>query len=108
MISPDILAGKAEFDALRVKLNSFESGVSGARQQALGSLDRASTELHVALLAIAIGLALVVAGLATVLRVTAIRPVHVLAAEARGSPTATSATRWPRPGRGRYAAWPPT
>jgi signal transduction histidine kinase len=83
VVSPDILAGKAEFDALRVKLNSFEAGVSGARQQALDSLDGASTELHVALLAIAIGLALVVAGLATVLRVTAIRPVHVLAAEAR-------------------------
>ena len=83
VVSPDILAGKAEFDALRVKLNSFEAGVSGARQQALNSLDGASTELHVALLAIAIGLAVVVAGLATVLRVTAIRPVHVLAAEAR-------------------------
>src|SRR6202035_5256516 len=83
VLSPDILAGKAEFDALRVKLNSFEAGVSGARQQALDSLDGASTELHVALLAIAIGLALVVAGLATVLRVTAIRPVHQLAAEAR-------------------------
>ena len=35
------------------------------------------------LLAIAIGLAVVVAGLAVVLRATAIRPVHVLAAEAR-------------------------
>ena len=83
VVSPDILAGKAEFDALRVKLASFEAGVSGTRQQALNSLDRASTELHVALLAIAIGLAVVVAGLAIVLRVTAIRPVHVLAAEAR-------------------------
>ena len=49
-------------------------------QQALASLDDASDELHVALLAIAIGLVLVVAGLAVVLRNTAIRPVHVLAA----------------------------
>jgi signal transduction histidine kinase len=83
VVSPDILAGKAEFDALRVKLAGFEAGVAGARQQALDALDGASTELDVALLAIAIGLALVVIALATVLRVTAIRPVHVLAAEAR-------------------------
>jgi signal transduction histidine kinase len=83
VVSPDILAGKAEFDALRARLNSFEAGVSDARTQALSSLDGASTELHAALLAIAIGLAVVVAGLAAVLRVTAIRPVHVLAAEAR-------------------------
>ena len=83
VVSPDILAGKAAFDALRVKLNSFEAGVSATRQQALSSLDRAATELHVTLLAIAIGLAVVVAALAAVLRVAAIRPVHVLAAEAR-------------------------
>jgi signal transduction histidine kinase len=83
VVSPDILAGKAEFDALRVKLDSFEAGISGTRLQALSSLDGASTELHVALLAIAIGLAAVVAGLAAVLRITAIRPVHLLAAEAR-------------------------
>jgi signal transduction histidine kinase len=81
--SPDILAGKTEFDALRGKFATFEADVSGTRQQALSSLDEASTELHVALLAIAIGLAVVVAGLAVVLRATAIRPVHVLAAEAR-------------------------
>jgi signal transduction histidine kinase len=83
VVSPDILAGKAEFDALRVKFASFQAGVSDARTQALSSLDGASTELHVALIAIAIGLAVVVTGLAAVLRVTAIRPVHVLAAEAR-------------------------
>jgi signal transduction histidine kinase len=83
VLSPDILAGKAEFDGLRVRLASFEADVSGVRRQALSSLDRASNELDVALVAIAIGLAAVVAGLAAVLRATAIRPVHVLAAEAR-------------------------
>jgi signal transduction histidine kinase len=83
VVSPDILAGKAEFDALRVRLASFESVVSGARTQALDSLDQASTELHVVLLVIAIGLAVIVAGVAAVLRGTAIRPVHLLAAEAR-------------------------
>jgi signal transduction histidine kinase len=81
--SPDIPAGKAEFDALRVKLANFESNVSETRRQALGSLDQAATELHEALLGIAIGLAVVVTGLAFVLRATAIRPVHALAAEAR-------------------------
>jgi signal transduction histidine kinase len=83
VVSPDILAGKAEFDALRGKLALFEAEVSTARMQAVSSLDRSSEELHVVLLAIAIGLALVVAGLAVVLRATAIRPVHLLAAEAR-------------------------
>jgi signal transduction histidine kinase len=83
VLSPDILAGKAEFDALRVKFAGFQTGISAIRVQALSALDQASTELHVALLAIAIGLVVVVAGLAVVLRATAIRPVHVLAAEAR-------------------------
>jgi signal transduction histidine kinase len=83
VVSPDILAGKTEFDALRVKFAVFEADVVSTRHEALSSLDQASTELHAALLAIAIGLALVVAGLAAVLRATAIRPVHVLAAETR-------------------------
>jgi signal transduction histidine kinase len=83
VVSPDILAGKAEFDALRGKMTSFQTDVSGARQQALSALDQASTELDVTLLVIAIGLVVVVTVLAVVLRATAIRPVHVLAAEAR-------------------------
>jgi signal transduction histidine kinase len=83
VVSPDILAGKAEFDSLRVKLASFEADVSDGRRQALNSLDQASNELDVVLLVIAIGLAVVVAGLAVVLRGTAIRPVYVLAAAAR-------------------------
>jgi len=83
VVSPAILAGKAEFDALRVNLADFESAVSSQRQQALGSLDRASADLEAALAAIAIGLVVVVVALAIVLRVTAIRPVHVLAAQAR-------------------------
>jgi signal transduction histidine kinase len=83
VVSPDILAGKAEFDALRVKLGVFESDVSGTRAQALVSLDDASDQLHAALFGIAIGLVLVVAGLALVLRATAIRPVRQLASEVR-------------------------
>ena len=46
-------------------------------------MNQASTELDVALLVIAIGLAAVVAGLAFVLRAAAIRPVDLLAAQAR-------------------------
>ncbi|HEX4093213.1 MAG TPA: ATP-binding protein [Trebonia sp.] len=82
-VSPDILAGKAEFDALRVKFAVFEADVSSTRGQALTSLNEASDELHAVLIAIAIGLVLVLGGLALVLRATAIRPVHQLAAEAR-------------------------
>ena len=83
MVSPDILVGKTEFDTLRVRVAGFESVVSAARTQALASLNRAATELRAALIAIAIGLVMIVAGLAAVLRVTAIRPVYRLAAEAR-------------------------
>jgi signal transduction histidine kinase len=83
VVSPDILAGKAEFDALRLKFAAFQAAVSSARTQALASLDDASDALHIALLAIAIGFVAVVAGLALVLRNSAIRPVHRLAAEAR-------------------------
>jgi signal transduction histidine kinase len=81
--SPDILAGKSEFDALRADLTRFEAEVSTLRQQALTALDRASNELEVALAAIAFGLVVIVGGLAVILRNAAIRPVHVLAAEAR-------------------------
>jgi signal transduction histidine kinase len=83
VVSPEILSGKAEFDAVRSKLNVFETGVFATRQQALGALDRASSDLDAALIGIAIGLAVVVAVLALVLRRAAIRPVHQLAAEAR-------------------------
>jgi signal transduction histidine kinase len=81
--STDLLAGKAEFDALRARLAGFEAAVSGERQQALRALDRASNELKAALLVIGIGLAVIVAALALVLRTTAIRPVNQLAAQAR-------------------------
>jgi signal transduction histidine kinase len=83
VVSPDILAGKTEFDALRSKLDVFESSITATRQQALNALDTASSELDVTLIAIAIGLAALVTVLALVLRRAAIRPVHLLAAEAR-------------------------
>jgi signal transduction histidine kinase len=83
VFNSDILAGKTEFNAVRTRLASFEQAVSGTRMQALGALNRSSDELDAVLLVIAIGLVLVVAVLAFVLRATAIRPVHVLAAEVR-------------------------
>jgi signal transduction histidine kinase len=82
VISPDILAGKTEFDSLRAKIAVFEAVVSGAHGQALSSLDRASSETDSVLLAIAIGLVSVVVVLAIVLR-AAIRPVGLIGAQAR-------------------------
>jgi signal transduction histidine kinase len=82
-LGPDALAGKAEFDTLRVKLARFEADVSGIRRQELSALDQASNGLDAILLVIAIGLAAAVAGLAIVLRAAALRPVHLLAAQAR-------------------------
>jgi signal transduction histidine kinase len=81
--SANDLAGKNDFDAFRRKFAVFESEVSSARMAAQHSLNRASDELDVSLVVIAIGLVVVVALLALVLRATAIRPVHRLAAEAR-------------------------
>jgi signal transduction histidine kinase len=83
VVSPDIVAGKAEFDTLRAKLAGFQANVADTRRQALTSLHQASDALDVTLLVIAIGLVVVVAVLAVVLRASAIRPVYVLAAQAR-------------------------
>jgi signal transduction histidine kinase len=83
VVTPDILAGKAEFDSLRGKFATFQADVSGIRQQALSSLDHASAELDATLLVIAVALTAAVAGLAVVLRATAIRPLDGLSAEAR-------------------------
>ena len=109
VVSPDILAGKAEFDALRVKLDAFQADV--VERPAARRWPRwtdASTELDVALLAIAIGLSVVVAGWPS--SCAPPRSARCTGSPPRrgGSPTAISATRWPRSGRGRSAAWPPT
>jgi signal transduction histidine kinase len=82
-VVPSFEQANTEFDALRVKMAIFQTDVSGARHQALDSARQASTELDVVLLVIAICLAVVVAGLAAVLRAAAIRPVDILAAQAR-------------------------
>jgi len=83
VVSPDIVTGKAEFDALRTRLTAFEAGVSAARAQALRSLNDASDTLNAVLIIVAVGLAAVVVLLAIALRRSAIRPMYRLAASAR-------------------------
>jgi signal transduction histidine kinase len=83
VLSPDIITGKAEFDALRAKVVALQADVSGARSSAVTTLQDASNTLDAVFIAIAIGLALIVVILALGLRATAIRPLHALAAQAR-------------------------
>ena len=81
--SPDILAGKADFDALRAKVAVLQADISGARSQAVAALNDSAAVLDGVFIAVAIGLATIVVLLAVGLRVTVIRPLHRLAAEAR-------------------------
>ena len=81
--SPDILAGKADFDALRAKVAVLQADISGARSQAVAALNDSAAVLDGVFIAVAIGLATIVVLLAIGLRVTVIRPLHRLAAEAR-------------------------
>jgi signal transduction histidine kinase len=83
VISPDITAGKADFDALRVKIAVLETTIETARNRAIVALNDASDVLDIVFVAIAIGLAVIVVLLALGLRATAIRPLHQLAAQAR-------------------------
>jgi signal transduction histidine kinase len=83
VVSPDILTGKAYFDALRARLAAFQADVSAARAQTLQALNGASDTLETVLLIIAVGLAAIVVLLALALRRTAIRPLYRLAAAAR-------------------------
>jgi signal transduction histidine kinase len=83
VVSPDIITGKAEFDALRAKVAALQADVSGARSSAVTTLQDASNTLDAVFIAVAIGLALIVVILALGLRATAIRPLHALAAQAR-------------------------
>ncbi len=83
VISPDITAGKADFDALRAKIAVLETHISTARAGAVAALNDSATVLDAVFIAIAIGLAVIVVVLALGLRAAAIRPLHTLAAEAR-------------------------
>jgi signal transduction histidine kinase len=83
VVSPDIITGKVDFDALRAKVGMLQADIAGARSQAVTSLDDASTTLDAVFLAVAIGLAVVVALLAIGLRAALIRPLRRLAGQAR-------------------------
>ena len=83
VVSPDILTGKADFDALRAKVSVLQGEISGARAQAVATLNNSSTVLDGVFIAVAAGLAVIVVLLAVGLRATVIRPLHRLAAEAR-------------------------
>jgi signal transduction histidine kinase len=83
VVSPDISIGKTAFDALRAKVAVLQSDVTSARSSALATLNDAGTSLDAVFIAIAIGLAVIVALLALGLRATAIRPLHRLAAQVR-------------------------
>jgi signal transduction histidine kinase len=83
VVSPDITTGKTTFDALRAKVVVLQADVTSARSGALATLNDAGTSLDAVFLAVAIGLAVIVALLALGLRATAIRPLHRLAAQVR-------------------------
>ncbi len=83
VVSPDITAGKADFDALRAKIAVLETDIETARTQGIAALNDAADVLDVVFVAIGIGLAVIVVVLALGLRAAAIRPLHTLAAEAR-------------------------
>ena len=83
VVSPDILAGKAYFDALRARLAAFQADVSAARAQTLHALNAASDTLDAVLIVIAVVLAAIVVLLAVALRRSAIRPLYLLAGAAR-------------------------
>jgi signal transduction histidine kinase len=83
VVSPDILNGKADFDALRARVDTLQAHISGARTQAVAALNDSATVLDGVFIAVAIGLAAIVVLLAVGLRATVIRPLHRLAAEAR-------------------------
>ena len=83
VVSPDITTGKAAFDALRAKVSVLQADVTSARSSAVATLNSTATSLDAVFIAVAIGLALIVALLALGLRATAIRPLHRLAAQVR-------------------------
>jgi len=83
VVSPDILAGKADFDALRGRIAALQADISDARARAVTALNDSAAVLDGVFIAVAVGLAAIVVLLALGLRAAAIRPLHRLAAEAR-------------------------
>jgi signal transduction histidine kinase len=83
VVSPGVLVGKEDFDAVRASITVLERDIAGARSQAVGQLDDSSAALDAVFIAVAVGLAVIVVLLALGLRATAIKPLHRLATEVR-------------------------
>ena len=83
VVSPDILTGKADFDALRGKIAALVAEISATRASAVAALNDSASVLDAVFITVAVGLAAIVVLLALGLRATVIRPLHRLAAEAR-------------------------
>ena len=83
LVNGSAIAGKAEFDSLRGRIAALEADISAARNRAVAALNGSAAVLDAVFIAVAAGLAAVVVLLAIGLRTAAIRPLHLLAAEAR-------------------------
>ena len=82
-VGGNVIAGKAYFDALRVKIAKLQGDISGARTDALAALSDSSSVLDAVFIAVAIGLAVTVVLLGLGLRAIVIKPMHRLAAQVR-------------------------
>jgi len=82
-LSPDIVTGKSDFDALRARVAALQADIAGARGSAVATLNGTSDTLDAVFVAIALGLAVIVVALALGLRATVIRPLHRLAGQVR-------------------------
>jgi signal transduction histidine kinase len=83
VLSPDIVTGKADFDALRARVAVLQADVASSRSSAVATLHDNSTTLDAVFIAVALGLALTVVVLALTLRATVIRPLRRLTAQVR-------------------------
>ena len=82
-LSPAINQGKAAFDSLRRSVADLQAGIDTARQQGIADLRHAAAVLVAVCAALAAVLLIIVVALAVSLRMTAIRPLSRLAAEAQ-------------------------
>jgi signal transduction histidine kinase len=83
VLSPDIVTGRADFDALRARVAALQADVASSRSGAVATLNDNSTTLDAVFIAVALGLAVTVVVLALSLRATVIRPLHRLTAQVR-------------------------
>jgi signal transduction histidine kinase len=83
VLSPDIVTGRADFDALRARVAALQADVASSRSSAVATLNDNSTTLDAVFIAVALGLAVTVVVLALSLRATVIRPLHRLTAQVR-------------------------